>query len=271
VSSTPAGPPAWLQGVWTRQWIERAGVRTDPSDVHYLQTPTYFGDARVPRDRPSFPHAASFADLTDAELRLLAQQKGFTGHTTVAGDNATWHHQIDYQPPDGTDDVGRIEPLAGARMYEHALDGSYIEAWRAISTGEGRFLVVRVERAGRLHRVLILVGDYFLYARNRAHDLPVAESLDALVAAAGADRAQIVAYLDCEFSTGRAHGGAVPWEIQHSTLPWRERQSLDFVDGLGPSQAPGGLAPRAASTDTWTVPVDTLSPADLRALFPPRP
>jgi hypothetical protein len=57
--------PPWLLGAWTRDWIERKGVRTSVFDVHYLQTPTIFGDVRFPIGRPKFPRATSFADALD--------------------------------------------------------------------------------------------------------------------------------------------------------------------------------------------------------------
>src|SRR3954470_4001619 len=141
--------PSWLLGVWTRDWIERKGVRTSVFDVHYLQTPTVFGDVRFPVDRPKFPRATSFADLTDADLRSLARQRGFAGYTTVVADTSTWHHEVDFQPNNGSADVGRIQRIDDSTMYEHAVDSSYVESWRSVSRGNGRFLAVRVERGTR--------------------------------------------------------------------------------------------------------------------------
>jgi hypothetical protein len=77
--------------------------------VRYLQTPLLFGDVRLPINRPKLLNAASFADLTDAELRVLAKQRGFIGHTTAQSLIATWHHELDFQPPDAGADIGRIE------------------------------------------------------------------------------------------------------------------------------------------------------------------
>jgi hypothetical protein len=269
VSNAGVALPSWFTGVWTREWIERKGVRSDLFDVHYLQTPSLFGDMRVPRDRPVLAQAKSFADLTDADLLQLARQRGFTGSTTVSDARATWHHEVDFQPPDSAEDIGRIERIDDAHMFEHALDSSYIESWRSVSSGDGRFLAVRVERAGRLDRVLLVAGDHFLFVRNREKDLPMAESLDSLIIATRATRSQIIEYLDCEFSAGRVHGSGAAWEIQRSTLPWREGKHLDFVDELHISSG-GGLVPRGASTERWSVPVNTLTRAQLRALFPSR-
>jgi hypothetical protein len=107
-----------------------------------------------------------------------------------------------------------------------------------------------------------------VYARNRARDLPKADSLTALVAAQHATRAQIIEYLDCEFSYGTVRSGRIPWEIHYSTLPWREGKALDFAKDIVID--PGGKpTPRAPGVgETWTVPVNTMVRDDLIALFP---
>src|ERR1700750_2476864 len=87
-SSTPV--PTWLQGTWTREWIQEGKEKSNTLHVHYLQTGSYFADVRVPRDRTLFSNARSFADLTDEQLRLLAGQNGYAGRTTMAGTIATW-------------------------------------------------------------------------------------------------------------------------------------------------------------------------------------
>ena len=259
--------PTWLLGVWNREWIQKGKAQSSTFDVHYLQTPAYFADVRIPRDRPRFSGAKSFADLTDQQLLMLAGQGAFTGRTTMAGMVATWQHNIEFQPPDGATDEGRLERIPPHRMYEHGLDGSYIESWRLLTNGQGRFLVIRVEHSGRLLRTLLVVGDQFVYVRNRSKDLPVAPSLDALIATTHATRQQIVQYLDCEFSVGRVRGGSVPWEIDQSTLPWREGRRLEFVDQVRIDNGRPGPMPREANQDQWSVPVNTLSPDEIRALF----
>jgi hypothetical protein len=260
-------PPIWLQGVWSRDWIERRGVKSNTLDIHYLQTPTFFADMRIPRDRSGMAAAKSFADLTDEQLRALAGQNGFTGRTTMDGMVATWQHDIDFQPSDGTPDKGRLEPMPPNQMREHGLDGSYIEAWRSSTDGRGRFLAIRVEHSGRLSRTLVVVGNQFVYVRDRAKHLPAAASFDALIEATHPTREQMVKYLDCEFSVGRVSGGQVPWEIEQSTLPWRERRHLEFVDQISTKDAGSSLGPDEIGEDVWTVPVNTMSPPEIRALF----
>src|SRR5438093_825102 len=142
----PVPPPSWMHGVWTREWIEVRGVRSSRFAVQYLQTPTLFADMRLPIERPSFSRATSFADLTDAELLLLARQRGFAGRVTAVADTITWHHEIDFQPRDGTADIGRVERVGPGQIYEHALDSSYVESWRSVASGDSAFLVVRMEQ-----------------------------------------------------------------------------------------------------------------------------
>lgn len=269
-TSTTATPPSWMRGLWTRDWIEVRGVRSSQFAVTYLQTPSLFADMRLPIQRPSFSHAASFADLTDDELLLLAKQRGFTGPVSAVGDTITWQHEIDFQPPNGTPDIGRVQRIGPTQMYEHALDSSYVESWRSVASGDDAFLVVRVEHLGRLEQTLLVAGDYFLYVRNRSVDLPLAWSLDSLIGATHATRAQIVEYLDCEFSTGRVRTGSVPWEIQASTLPWREGHQLAFVNVIARMPDSTHLNVRVGTTEQWSVPINTLSKAMLAAIFPAR-
>ncbi len=258
--------PAWLFGVWTRNWIEEAGQKSSTLDVHYLQTPSFFGDVRIPIDRPKFPHATSFADLSDQELHSLARQLGFAGATTVVGTKATWHHRVDFQPYDGQEDAGRLEMVAPGQMLEHGLDGGYTESWRSTTDGNGRFLVIQTESGERTLRLLLVAGDYFLYVRNRARDLAPASSLEALVKDSSTTRARLIEYLDCEFSFGRIRGGPIAWEIQRSTLPWREDRRLDFVDQL--ESRAGGVGFRVPiPSERLSAPINTLTRAELASLF----
>lgn len=259
--------PDWLLGVWHREWIEEDGVRSNTRDVHYLQTPTVFGDVRFPVDRPTFPRATSFADLSENELRSLAQQIGFTGHTRITGDVATWSHEISFQPPDGSTDTGRLERISDGIMHEHGINGSYTEAWQALPGRSGRYLVIKIERGGRLDRVLIIAGDHFLYVRNRVGDLPVSESLDSLISSTHATRDQTIEYLDCEFSTGWVTQGHAPWVIERSTLPWRESHQVDLVDEILPEDIADGMARHNTATERWSVPVNTLDSNEIKALL----
>ena len=272
-AAASAGPearvPGWLWGEWIRDWILRGKSKSNTLDVHYLQTPTYFADIRIPKARSGLAAAKSFTDLTDQQLRTLAGQNGLTGVTTLAGTVATWSDEVAFQPFDGTPDTSRLERRSPNVMYEVGLDGSFTESWRRVSDGSGQFLVVRVTHSGRLSHSLVVVGNRFVYVRNRSKDLPTASSLEELIETTKATREQIVEYLDCEFSAGRVRGGSVPWEIQQSTLPWRERHHLEFVDLLSARAGGTALVPKSVGVDQWSIPVNTFKPSDIQALFTP--
>jgi len=114
--------------------------------------------------------------------------------------------------------------------------------------------------------LLLVVGDYFVFVRNRIRDLPSAASLDSLIASTHPSRAQIIAYLDCDFSFGRVRGGPMVWEIQRSTLPWREGHRLEFVDELKVAEGDSVLQ-RTPGSERWTVPINTLSDSELVEIF----
>jgi len=251
--------PTWFRGVWKREWVRDRDVPAhEDRIVRDVQTPSVFGSVRIPLARPAIT-ATSFEQLDDVQLRALLEQKGFAGIATFEDRVAVWEHQIDFRPPGGTD-TARLTRQSPTAVLEEGLDGDFAELWWNLAPNDGRYLGIQVTRQGRVERVLSVVGDHFVYARNRARDLPRAESLVALVDQMHATRAQIVELLDCELSYGFVHGGRVPWEIRHSTLPWREGQSLDFardiiVDGNGLRVSDGSVL------------VNTFTPDDLRVMF----
>jgi hypothetical protein len=193
----------------------------------------------------------------------LAHQHGFAGTTTVEGDQATWHHEIDFQPVGDDADIGRIEPAGDRRMLEHALDASYVESWSMLEPANGAFFAVRVVRGDRVEQLLAIAGTRFVYARARAAPLPQAASIPAAVAASHATRDEIIAYLDCEISYGRV----ADWQIERSTLPWRQGKRLAIADRIAIDAHGVPSARAAAPGETWNFPVNTLSVAALQALF----
>jgi hypothetical protein len=213
--------PPWFRGAWKREWIRYDGEPFEDRIVRDVQTPSVFGSVRIPIDRPQ---VSSFADADDAQLRALLAQKGFAGIATFDGDIATWHHAIDFQPPEAPD-TARILQRGPSTVLEEGLDGSFAELWWNLAPNDSRFLGVEVTRDDRVSELLAVVGDHFVYARDRARDLPPAESLAALATT----RAQMIELLDCELSYGYVRGGRRPWQIAYSTLPWREGQAIDFV------------------------------------------
>jgi hypothetical protein len=254
-------------GVWQRDWIRRDGGAEDARvGVRYVQTPSAFGDLRIPADRPEMAAAGSLAALGDAQLAALARQNGFAGVATMDGATATWHHEIDFQPASGGVDSGRIEPAGEGRMFEHGLDESYVESWSAIDRGGG-FFAARVERAGKLDQLLVVAGRHFMYARARAVALPAGGSLTELIERTHATREAIIAWLDCEISFGTVRG----WQIERSTLPWRQGQALGFAARIAVDASGRPAAREAGAGETWSFPVVELPESELRALFVERP
>jgi hypothetical protein len=72
----------------------------------------------------------------------------------------------------------------------------------------------------------VVSGDYFIFVRDRAVELPQGVSLEAILSEATLSRQQCIDLLDFEISFGRVASGKSPWEILLSTLPYREGQAL---------------------------------------------
>jgi hypothetical protein len=273
--STPV--PSWITASWKRLWVinNNQGPPQDTVNVRNIQTPTLFGDCRIPKDRPRYPEAHSLADLSNAELATLYPQEGFAGYTTTEGYIITWHHEIDYQPPDGSIDIGRFEILGGRNVLEHGVQASYLEHWWRLEDAGGYFLGIKVMRnqghgQQRVHEILSVAGDHFIYARNRAFDLPMANNLAELIKKEKYSRKQIIAVLDCEVSHGFVQGGRQPWEVQFSTLPFKEDKPLEFAQRIRVDPQTGQLVQPGLAPDLiWSVPVNTLGIEDLLVLFPP--
>lgn len=241
--------PLWFVGVWQRDWIRLPHQAPDASKiVRWLQTPSAFGDLRIPITRPRIA-ARSIDELTDEDIRVLALQSGFAGTTSISGMDATWKHEIDFQPSGGAD-VGRIERRDDTTIWEHDPNGSYVESWTKLDSGGDRFLVMR---ASAPRRMLLIAGDRFYYARDRALALPPADSLVDVMARA--DHATQRKYVDCELSFGTVRG----WQIQRSTLPWREGARLEVVDQI--TEDGNRVLVRDPS---WRIELET---ASVRALF----
>lgn len=275
MADTDNNLPAWLTASWQRLWVINGGKGPPQNTVNVrnIQTPSLFGDCRIPKDRPRFPGAQSLADLSDEQLTTLYPQEGFSGYTTTDGYIVTWHHEIGYQPPDGSIDIGRFELLGGRNALEHGVQASYLEHWWRLEQAGRDFFGVKVmrEHGGRqrVHQILSVAGDHFIYARNRAFDLPMANSMADLIRKEGYGREQILAVLDCEVSHGFVQGGRCPWEVQFSTLPYREQQPLPFASQIAVDPATGACRPREVEPGlVWSFPVNTLNIEDLLVLFP---
>lgn len=266
--------PEWLTGVWERKVLSFEGADPDYSTrVFYVQTPTLFGDIRIPESRPDVSNVISFEELDDTELEELAKQEGFAGYVEIEGDIVTWQREIDFQPPTGIPDTGRCT-LDKQVMIESGIHLDYSEKWQRIDDGNGQFLAMRIDgdEGGLGNQILVVAGDHFLYARGRKHSLEPAKSLNHLFQLKNLKREQIVRYIDCEFSYGFIRNGKKPWEIYLSTLPFKEGQTLitpgemEVLPDLGVVyQHHRNLG--ATAKRCWLISKSTLSSADLISLL----
>lgn len=176
--------PTWIQGVWRRERVERGDGSVDrDTRVIWLQTPTLYADIRIPKVR-----------------RSPAGQQGFAGWLTVVGQVCTWHRPIDRQPPTRPPDVGTMF-RRGRRMIECGVHANYLEDWRLLDDGQGRFLAL-ARGAGKMQELLVMAGHHFIAA-----------------AAASEHRAY-------ELSYGRIDRRTREWRIELSTARAREGRAL---------------------------------------------
>lgn len=214
--------PDWLMGFWRRLSLETENKRDTETQVFYLQTPTCFGDLRIPSDRPELTQA-SFSSLTQEDILALSKQQGFSGITQFNQGYCHWVRYIDYQPPQTVRDIGLLH--WDDILVEEGVEQSYREEWQKVDDGDGDFtaLILEAEQTSAWQASLVTTGDYFIYSQNRAFSLPPARSLtDCLMNSVACQQD----YLACEISFGLCQSGKMPWEIQRSTIPWREGSAL---------------------------------------------
>lgn len=220
-----------LVGVWRRRSIELEDGQIDTTtQVFWLQAQVCFGDIRIPIERPELPLHHDLADLTEWGALALSHQQGFAGMTHLEGNTCQWHRYIDYQPPNGSRDIGLLQ-LEQDCLVELGVEQVYREEWERIDDGSTGCIALVLdpdEPSGmgtRWQGCFVAVGNYFVYVLDQRPALPAANSLSALLQAAQ-NRTEQLRYLNCEISFGRCNSGRSLWEIERSTLPWREGKSL---------------------------------------------
>lgn len=214
--------PERFIGLWRRRLLETQSVRDARSDVWWLQTGNLYADLRQPPgSRPS----------KRTSPQQLALQQGFAGTLEVQGDVLTWHRWLDFQPPSGVADVGRVH-FEDGQLIEEGVLVPYREVWECVAAASQDRVALALhsecieggewrERRG----VLVVLGDYFMFALDRGLQLSRSGDIK------GRNSAFAVFRLDCEISFG-VRNGRVPWEIQRSTVAERAGMSLQAVHGL---------------------------------------
>ncbi len=217
-------PPAY-RGVWMRTLLETPGARDDSTLVRWMQLGRWHADLRIPVAARAGRSAWLLAKDSPQQRALLAMQQGFCGVTQVsqeaAGEVCTWHRLVDYQPPGPHPDAGLMVFETPDCVIETGVHGVYREVWRRLPHSTGR-LIALAEPAradGQASARLFMAGQYLLRVRPQR--------------AAGPD---------FEISFGTLASGR--WQLQHSTLPALEGQSLAFAlqrSGTGTAQLTGDL------------------------------
>jgi hypothetical protein len=191
-----------LVGVWSRRSIRWPGGREDTTTrVYWLQGRPHYADIRIPASRPSFAGVRSLQDC-DAEKRTwLTRQEGFAGTLVVANGAWLWNREIDFHPPTGKRDIGRLA-FTDERMQtmiEEGVDEPYVEVWERIddAASTGRQAFVARLRGDSQAGLLVAVGEHFILAVNH-------------------QKAGI------EISHGMRRDSISKWIVTESTFPWRE-------------------------------------------------
>jgi len=228
----PPAVPQAFRGVWKRKLLRTPAFEDTSSTVYWLQTNLWHGDIRIPAYRPPCKGKQSLAQCSREELLDLAAQQGFAGTTSVEGDTCRWLRRVDFQPPSGFNDVGRIEFSSPDLMLEYGIEQEYFEIWERMPNSVGdEHIALEFEPGGdssvaRPICALLATGDYFIFVRPRRMTLSQADSLSSLPG----DEESLRSALDFEISFGVRTGTAVNgWVIQRSTFPWREGRRLGRV------------------------------------------
>ena len=235
--------PDWLIGVWKRLSIEEGGNRDTTTQVIWIQTSSGFADIRIPASRTAIEPIARYShqddskyvdqnnlddDLTSLnrqQAELLCQQEGFAGITQFTNGLCEWQRALDYTPFTGELDRGTLH-WEGDILIEIGPDGAYKEEWQRIATGPTTTMTAT--NGLRWEKWLVTCGDYFIYICDRRQHLPANTTLLDLLHARPDEEIETTSqeYLNCEVSLGRIRSGSVAWEIQQSTLPWKEKTRL---------------------------------------------
>jgi len=221
--------PSNYWGLWQRTLLTMSDCLDTSSQAYWLQTSSWHADIRIPANRPDFTGVMTLADCSGEQLSWLAKQQGFVGITAVTGNQCEWKRAIDFQPPSGKRDIGRMLFEYPDKLLECGIEDVYSEIWeRKTDDKNERCYALQLLDQGEPAEpasYLLVSSNHFIYLRNRLARL-------AQQAFKSSDQLQhypqdeLVQLLDFEISFGLILGAGNPWKIILSTLPWREGQAL---------------------------------------------
>lgn len=227
-------------------WRKRSNIELS----FWLQTHRLHASLSIPLHRPDFAGRQTWADFSDDELILLAQQGGVSGACIAQDDILHRRRQIDYLPRRGDPYLRRMHRDT-TLLKEETLDGRDQVVWELLADGRTEIVALRFQDAGigadsddQRRGYLLIAGDYFLFVRDRLVATQRADSLATLIELKEPERAQLIELLDFEISFGMRPTDNHPWLIQHSTIPYRERCPLMDNRTLHEIIAQAGQGPR---------------------------
>lgn len=208
--------PENLIGLWRRRLLETETVRDTGSEVWWLQTEELYAALHLPTAAPG----------------RRACRQGNAGALKVRDDLLVWQGWLGNPKDADIVDIRRMH-FDGQNLVGQGVRAPLREIWERVAppSDDRLALALRDEctAAGdrRVRRgVFVVLGDYFMFALDRSLCL--------------ASRARMGSTRPCTFAVFRleheisfgVRRGQVSWEIQRSTLPYREGQSLIAVHGL---------------------------------------
>ena len=233
MDSTDIVPNKYV-GAWQR--LSQSGVDGTVPRSFWLQTRRLHASLTIPAHRPDFSAKTSLSEFNHDELLQLANQQGIAGSCIVSGETLHRRRQIDYQPSRGRPNIRHMR-FEQDILLEEIPNSTERLMWRRLTDPNAESIALRFQDevdvtdiAGQRKGVLLVAGDYFLYVRDRGNFVPQSDSLSALIECREYAHPQLVALLDFEMSFGKRSSGELPWEIQLSTLPFREGKPL-FAEG----------------------------------------
>lgn len=213
--------PDWLRGVWQRTRIDYSDGSSDTSSrVFWLQGLSCYGDLRIATTRPIVKRLGASRD----DDLALAHQQGATGHCHYLDGQAVWQREWGYQPVVDFPEPGDIE-LRDSCIIERAPSGAYEEEWHRL-TPKDPDIHVWLREDG--HARLLVIDAFAMLIERRPLVLPPLPLANLL--RESSQDAQTL--LNCEISYAE-YGANSNFLIRHSTLPWREGQSLSLCNQQG--------------------------------------
>ena len=257
--------PEPYRGAW--QQVQATNADIAPLSF-WLQTKRLHASIFIPGNRPDFSGKTGLSDFTKDELLWLANQRGIAGSCFVEGNMLHRRRQIDYQSSRGKVNE-RYMSFDNDYLLETLPNSTEHLTWSKISEPGAESIALRFQDeadltdiSGQRKGLLLVVGNHFIYVRDRGYFVPQSESLGTLSECKEYSQQQLAELLDFEISFGLRRNGKMPWEILHSTLPFREGKALMGEGGIESLAKNGGgmqkvnrngkTVLRRWSVDDWT-------------------